>query len=180
MQFETIHPFLDGNGRAGRLLITLILIDAGLLQYPLLYLSLHFKQHRPLYYELLGDVRRNGDWEKWLTFFFDGVEQTAKNAASTAQALLKTFEADHKVLKMQGRLSPTLQQVHFAMQRHPVFTGASLVEETKLTMPTVNRALKIMMELEIVVEVTGRKRDRLFAYAHYLRELNKGTEPFKK
>lgn len=179
LQFETIHPFLDGNGRTGRLLITLMLMDSEIIHAPLLYLSLYLKQHRALYYDLLTRVRETGDWEEWLIFFFEGVEQTAKNATATAHSLIKIFERDNHILQEHGRLSPTLLQVHHTIQQLPVFTAAQLAKRTKLTIPTINRVLQKMIDLKIVKEVTGRKRNRLFAYSQLLRELDKGTEPLK-
>jgi Fic family protein len=179
VQFETIHPFLDGNGRLGRMLITLILLDRKLLKEPLLYLSLHLKQNRSMYYELLNSIRSTGDWESWLHFFFCGVEQTATSSATTAQTLLKVFAKDREMLMSQGRASPTLVQVHATLEKTPVFTAASLMKETKLSAATVNKALEKLQVLGLVKESTGRKRNRLFIYERYWRELDKGAEPIK-
>ncbi|MBN8548355.1 MAG: Fic family protein [Deltaproteobacteria bacterium] len=179
LQFETIHPFLDGNGRLGRMLITLILIEHGLLKEPLLYLSLHLKQNRATYYELLDTVRATGDWESWLEFFFAGVEQTAASATSTAQALLKIFAEDRQKLTAQGRGTPTLLQIHSAFEKIPVFTAASLMKDTNLSAATVNKALERMEELGIVKESTGKKRNRLFVYEKYWKELDRGAEPIR-
>lgn len=176
-QFETIHPFLDGNGRLGRLLISLILQDGKLLKEPLLYLSLYLKQNRERYYQLLDAVRFSGDWESWLEFFFEGVEQTATSAAATAQSLVKIFSEDDAKLLQQGRGTTSLMQIHRVIQRMPVFSSARLMKEAGLTAPTVNKSLERMQELGIVKESTGKKRNRLFGYDRYLRELEKGTEP---
>src|SRR5579875_2894665 len=141
VQFETIHPFLDGNGRVGRLLVTFLLCHGGMLREPLLYLSLHFKQHRATYYELLDRVRREGDWEAWLAFFLEGVLGTAEGAVSTAQRLAEVCAA------------------------------------TGLSFPAAASAMELLTELGVARELTGRRRNRLFAYDRYLAVLNEGTEP---
>jgi len=176
VQFETIHPFLDGNGRVGRLLITLLLCVEGILREPLLYLSLYFKQHRDRYYELLTKVRTDGDWETWLAFFADAVRETAGQAAQTARSLVETFRTDRERVQAAGRGSLSALQVHHALQRRPLSNISTLVQATKLTAPTVTKALDLLEKLNIVREVTGRQRNRVFAYARYLDAFNEGTE----
>lgn len=176
VQFETIHPFLDGNGRLGRLLITFLLCEAGILREPLLYLSLYFKTNRQQYYDHLQAVRSEGDWEGWLAFFLEGVATTANQASQTARQILNMFEADGAKLANLGRSAGSALRVLDLMRRHPVLSIAKAVEELKLSHPTLSKALSNLIELGIVREVTGRKRDRLFAYGQYLAILNEGTE----
>jgi Fic family protein len=176
VQFETIHPFLDGNGRVGRLLITLVLCIEGILREPLLYLSLYLKAHRERYYELLTTVRQEGDWEAWLTFFAEAVRETAGQAAQTARLLVEVFRTDRERVRAVGRGSLSALQVHHALQRRPLSNISTLMAATKLTAPTVTKALDLLEKLEIVREVTGRQRNRVFAYARYLDALNEGTE----
>jgi len=177
VQFETIHPFLDGNGRLGRLLIVLMLREARLLEEPSLYLSLYFKTRREEYYERLNAVRVRGDWEGWLRFFYDGVAATAGQAVDTAQRLLKLFEADRQRLRETGRLAGNALQLHERMTYHPIRSIRRLVEETGLSKPTVARGLEKMIELGIAEEITGRKRNKAFAYRQHLAILSEGTQP---
>lgn len=177
VQFETIHPFLDGNGRLGRLLIVLLLREAGLLDEPSLYLSLYFKTRREEYYERLNAVRASGDWEGWLRFFYEGVAATAGQAVDTAQRLLKLFDADRQRLRETGRLAGNALRLHERMTYHPIRSIQRLVEETGLTKPTVARGLDKMIELGIVEEITGRKRNKAFAYRQYLAILSEGAQP---
>ncbi len=174
VQFETIHPFLDGNGRVGRLMIALQLASDGLLREPLLYLSLHLKEHRPTYYELLNRVRESGDWEAWLEFFAEAVEVSATQAAGTAQRLLKLASADALRIEALGRASSSALAIHRDLQRQPIATTSSLVEATGLTPPTVNKALVHLERLGIVVEITARQRGRVWSYAKYTGVLNEG------
>ena len=123
VQFETIHPFLDGNGRVGRLLITLLLCHAGTLSQPLLYLSLYFKQHRGVYYEMLDHVRRSGDWESWIAFFLEGVRVTAEGAVSTARRLTRLFQDDrHRIQAAGGRRTGSVLRIHDALQSRPLLS----------------------------------------------------------
>ncbi len=172
VQFETIHPFLDGNGRIGRLLIVLQLVDAGLLREPLLYPSLFFKAHRPLYYELLNEVRVHGDWERWLDFFAEAVATSAVQAVQTAQDLLALVAADRERLATLGRASASAWALHDALQRQPVATAASLGAATGLTAATVNKTLVHLQGLGVVEELTARQRGRVFAYSRYVALLN--------
>ena len=176
VQFETIHPFLDGNGRLGRLLITLLLCEQHVLRQPMLYLSLYFKSHRQYYYELLNTVRLNGDWEAWLDFFAEAIIVTATQAVETAQQLLGLTNRDRDRIMDLGRASASTLQIHRALMEHPIATSRSLVEKTGLTPATVNKALAHLERLGIVKELTDRKRNRLFSYADYIEIMSLGTE----
>ena len=177
VQFETIHPFLDGNGRVGRLLIGLMLHEAGILRQPLLYLSLFFKQHRDEYYRLLGVVRREGDWEAWLDFFLDGVVHTASGAVETAHRLLALFGEDAARIQSLGRGAANALRVFDALRARPVATIGDLVARIGVTYPTAAKNVDALAQLGILRELTGRRRDRVFAYDRYLGILNEGTEP---
>lgn len=179
VQFETIHPFLDGNGRLGRLLITLLLCAEGALSAPILYLSLHFKAQRQEYYELLQRVRTHGDWEGWLRFFLDGVIVTADEALRTTRRILARFEKDRRQLEGLGRAAASALRVHEHLQRKPITGARDLAKELALTYPTVASSLERMRELGIVKELTGYKRNRVFAYAPYVALLSEGTEPIR-
>jgi Fic family protein len=176
VQFETIHPFLDGNGRLGRLLITLLLCEQKVLREPMLYLSLYFKTHRQYYYELLGNVRLTGDWEAWLDFFAEAVIVTATQAVETAQQLLDLSNHDRDKIRGIGRAATSTLQVHRVLMEHPIATSGSLVEKTGITSATVNKALGHLEQLGIVKELTAQKRNRLFSYADYIEIMNRGTE----
>ena len=176
-QFETIHPFLDGNGRIGRLLIAFILHHDGLLEQPLLYLSLFFKHHRSEYYRLLDLTRAEGDWERWVDFFLEGVEKTARNAVETAQRLVALFEGDRRKVQTIGRGANTALRVFDALCERPILTLNQVSRRTGLTFPTVAKGMDALAGLSIVREITGRKRNRIFAYDRYLAILNEGAEP---
>jgi len=177
VQFETIHPFLDGNGRLGRLLIVLMLVEAGVLGQPLLYLSLFFKQHRSRYYELLDGVRQTGDWEAWIAFFLEGVESTASGAVATAQRLLELFHADGARLVGLGRSRASVQQCYLALRRRPLTSINQLKQLGGLSFPTASKAIETLVGLGIAREITGGRRNRLFAYDAYIAILSEGTEP---
>jgi Fic family protein len=179
VQFETIHPFLDGNGRMGRLLITFLLCHEGALQQPLLYLSLYLKQHRKEYYELLQRVRTDGVWEEWLAFFFEGVATTADQATSTVRRVLRLFQENQRKIATLGPAAVSATHVHELLQRQPMFSvkRAAALLENKATFTTVNTAFSRLVELGIVEEKTGGARNRVFAYREYLRILSEGTEP---
>lgn len=173
VQFETIHPFMDGNGRLGRLLIALILAEAKVLHEPLLYLSVFFKKHRQVYYEHLQLVRETGNWENWLLFFTDAVAETATNAVAMAQQLQQQRTDDRSKLAELGRLSASAQQVLDAMFEMPIANINRLVSRTGLTHATTSKALVAMEEkLTIVREITGQKRNRVYAYTAYIQILN--------
>jgi len=176
VQFETIHPFLDGNGRLGRLLIALLLCEQKVLREPMLYLSLYFKTHRQYYYELLNNVRMTGDWEAWLDFFAEAVIVTATQAVETAQLLLDLSNQDRDKISGLGRAAASTLQVHRALMEHPIATSGSLVEKTGITPATVNKALGHLDQLGIVKELTAQKRNRLFSYAGYIEIMSRGTE----
>ena len=176
-QFETIHPFLDGNGRVGRLLIIMLLYNFGILREPLLYLSLYLKQHRQRYYELLDGVRLNGDWEAWTSFFLEGVARTAEGAVDTAQRLAALFQEDREKVQQMGRSSSSTLRVHEALKEHPIASITDVSESTRLSFPTVSAAMARLAEIGIVREVTEGRRNRLFTYARYVNILSEGTEP---
>jgi Fic family protein len=175
VQFETIHPFLDGNGRVGRLLITLVLVAEGVLQEPLLYLSLYFKQHRRTYYDLLQRVRTDGDWEAWVSFFVRGVKETADGAVLTAQKLARLFKDDRERIRSIGRVAGSALRVHQVFQEHPIQTVQTATQRTGLTVPTVTAVMKVLEREGVVRELTGRQRGRVFGYDKYLKILNAGT-----
>jgi Fic family protein len=177
VQFETIHPFLDGNGRLGRLLITLLLCTEGALSEPILYLSLYFKSHRQVYYEHLQRVRTNGDWEGWLQFFLEGVIFTAEQAVKAARSVLQLFAEDREKIEELGRAASSAIRVHEVMQRKPILSIAFAAGQTGLTHPTVTKALQNLEKLGVIRELTGRQRDRLFVYSDYVQLLNEGTQP---
>jgi Fic family protein len=179
VQFETIHPFLDGNGRLGRLLITLLLCVRGALREPLLYLSLYFKTHRAHYYDLLQRVRTEGVWEQWLEFFLEGVESTAKQAADTSVELIRLFESDRRRIQAIGRSALSALRVHEYLQKKPLINIGLAARALDLSVPTVSSALARLAELGIARETTGRERDRIFAYSRFLEIVNAGTEPIR-
>ena len=179
VQFETIHPFLDGNGRLGRLLITLLLCAEEALTEPLLYLSLYFKTHRDEYYHWLQRVRTHGDWEGWLRFFLTGILETAEQATRSAKAVLTLIEKDRVKIEGIGRAAASTLRVHQHLQRHPIITVANAAKKLHVTEPTVRAAIAHLQRLKIVREMTGGQRYRLFSYAKYLAILDEGTAPPK-
>ena len=179
-QFETIHPFLDGNGRLGRLLITLLLCSKAVLREPLLYLSLYFKTHRDRYYELLQRVRTHGAWEEWLAFFLEGTEMTACSAAEAARQILTLFAKDRDRIQTIGRAASSALRVHECMQKKPLVDIGAVASELDLSIPTVTAALNHLVRLGIAKEVTGKRRARVFGYSRYLKILSEGTEPLKR
>jgi Fic family protein len=177
VQFETIHPFLDGNGRVGRLMVSLMLHDSGVLRQPLLYLSLYFKQQRDEYYRLLDVVRHDGDWEAWLEFFLEGVTITAGGAVETAHRLLALFREDEQRLIDRDRRATSLMRVYTALRARPVATIQDLCKRTSVTFPTAAKAVATMQSLGIARELTRAMRNRVFAYDRYLAILNEGAQP---
>ena len=175
-QFETIHPFLDGNGRLGRLLITLLLVHEKVLTEPLLYLSLYFKTHRQEYYSHLQEIRTDGDWESWLKFFFEAVWITADQGVSTAQRLHSLARKDRERIESLGRIAGSALRVHHVLLSRPVASVGLLCKETGLVPNTVSKILKALIKQNIVEEVTGRSRNRLYVYRHCLEIMNEGTE----
>lgn len=177
VQFETIHPFLDGNGRIGRLLITFLLTEGGILRHPLLYLSLYFKQHRGDYYDLLNHVRRTGDWEEWLSFFLEGVRVTAEGAVITSRRLATMFASDRGAIEERaGRRAGSVLRVYDALKERPILSLSAVRTRTSLSFPTVSSSMKLLVDQGIAREITGNLRDRLFAYDEYLTILNEGTD----
>ncbi|WP_165814816.1 Fic family protein [Labrenzia sp. 011] len=175
VQFETIHPFLDGNGRLGRLLITLFLCAEGVLRQPLLYLSLYLKTHRSDYYRLLQEVRERGAWEAWLEFFLDGAAETANQAFETANRIASLLAKDRERIVAEADRTGSVLQVHDLMRTRPFLTATTAAAQSGLAMPTVNAALAQLQLLGLVEEVTGRKRGRVFAYRAYLEILSEGA-----
>ena len=176
-QFESIHPFLDGNGRVGRLLIAFVLHQSGVLRQPLLYLSLYFKQHRARYYDLLADLRHSGDWEAWLAFFVEGVRATAEDGVETARRLSQVFEDDREKIQTRGRRAGSALRAHEVLMRSPVLSIRRVHERTGLSWPTAAAAIDLLSELGITQEMTGDRRNRLFAYDEYIAILSEGSEP---
>ena len=177
VQFETIHPFLDGNGRLGRLLLTFLLCESGVLREPLLYLSLYLKTHRDRYYELLQKVRLEGAWEEWLEFFLQGVVYTAEEASEMATKLRQLFREDGVRIQGLGKSSGTAMQVHNYLQARPISNIRNIASGTSKTLPAVAQALANLQQLGIVTETTGRRRNRIFIYQRCLDLIGAGTEP---
>jgi Fic family protein len=177
VQFETIHPFLDGNGRVGRLLITFMLCNTEVLREPILYLSLYFKQRRDEYYRLLEEVRRTGDWEAWLAFFLDGVRQTADGAVATARRLVGLFQKDRVRIEKGGRAAGSALRVYEVLKERPLVNLQEVRRRTHLSFPTVGSAMGHLVRLGIATELTGKARNRVFGYDRYLKILSEGTEP---
>jgi Fic family protein len=179
VQFETIHPFLDGNGRIGRLLVALLLCAEGALREPTLYLSLFLKQNRQRYYELLQTVRMDGDWEAWLRFFLEGVEETANQAAATARRLMDLSAADVEGIQSIGKAAGTALRLHQLLMSRPIISVSMAAEQLRLSFPAINKSFDRLEKLRLVREFTGRQRNRLFAYDACLKILSEGTEPLK-
>ena len=177
LQFETIHPFLDGNGRLGRLLITLYLCEQGILEEPLLYLSLYLKTHRTTYYALLQEVREYGRWEAWLEFFLTGVRDVARQAHEAARTIEAMFIEDAEKLNGLGRAAPTARLIFSVLQIQPLVTIGTAAERAGVSFPAATNGLENLRKQGIVSEVTGRARGRVFAYTRYLDLLSEGTEP---
>ncbi len=177
VQFETIHPFLDGNGRLGRLLITLLLCAEEALQEPLLYLSLYFKSHREEYYDLLQRVREEGEWLAWLRFFLQGVRETAQQATATAQSILRLFADDRAKIEQLGRSAGSALRVHLLLQERPVLSVPKAAGQLSLSAPTVRAAVNNLQRLGLLQEVSGKQRDRVYVYHPYMTILAEGTEP---
>lgn len=166
-QFETIHPFLDGNGRVGRLLITFLLTEWEILARPLLYLSIFFKEHQDEYYRRLQAVRDEGDWEGWLRFFADGVADTAKNATRTVQAILDLRERDRTTIAELGRRAGNGYRLHDYLFSSPAVNARTVQELLGVTQPTANRLISELERLRILHEWTGRERGQSWLYQDY-------------
>jgi Fic family protein len=180
VQFETIHPFLDGNGRMGRLLITLMLCEEETLKEPILYLSLYFKTHRARYYELLQQVREKGDWEAWLVFFLEGVIETSEQGVASARRLIELFGRDREKISTLKRAAASALRVHSELQKAPLLSVPVAAKKLGISQPTIQKSLDHLVKLGIVREMTGKRRHRVYEYADYLKILDKGTEPLRR
>jgi len=177
VQFETLHPFLDGNGRLGRLLITLLLCEHGILQEPILYLSLYLKQHRKTYYDLLQQVRTDGSWETWLEFFLQGVATSAQQAVITAQTINNLFDKDTAKIQTLGRVKFSCMDIFDYLKKLPQVSVPLLVDELKLSAPTARSAVNHLEALGILKEISKKKRDKVYVYKQYIDLLEEGSEP---
>jgi Fic family protein len=180
VQFETIHPFLDGNGRLGRLLITFLLCAEGVLRDPSLYLSLYLKRNRDTYYELLQQVRLAGAWEAWIEFFVRGVEETAGQAVETARQIVALLAADRNRIENLGRPATSALLLFHCLQKHPILSISSAARDLNISIPTVTKSVNALSELGILEEMTGRQKGRVFGYQKYIRILSEGTEPLPR
>jgi Fic family protein len=179
VQFETIHPFLDGNGRVGRLLIALLLCAEEALSEPMLYLSLYFKANRDAYYDFLQRVRTDGDWEAWLDFFLRGVIQTTEQATRTAKKIMELFSTDRTRIEALGRPAASALRVYDVLQKRVALSIPKAAEQLGISQPTVTKAIDHLVRLGIAREATGRKRKKLYMYDVYLSILGEGAEPIK-
>jgi len=179
VQFETIHPFLDGNGRLGRLLITFLLCEAGALREPILYLSLFFKANRQTYYDLLMRVRETGDWEAWIKFFLTGVKETSEQAVSAARRILALLDSDRQKVEALGRPTASVLRVFQHAQTSPIFSIQAAAHKIGISFPTVTASINHLEKLGVLRETTGKQRRRLFVYDAYLKILSEGTEPLR-
>jgi len=177
VQFESIHPFLDGNGRLGRLLITFILCVNGIMKEPLLYLSLYFKKNRSLYYDHLQHIRETGDWEEWVKFFLMGVIETANQALSTIRLVLDLFSEDKQKIEKLGKAALTTLIVHHYFQESPITDSKKITRDCKISLPTTNKALQNLLKNGTIKEITGKARYKIYVYQRYLDILNEGLEP---
>jgi Fic family protein len=177
LQFETIHPFLDGNGRLGRLLITLLLSSGGMLDEPILYLSLYLKEHRHTYYALLQEVRTNGSWEAWLEFFLEGVYVSAQQSLSTAEEINAIFAQDLRKVSQLGRARFSCEQILEYMKKLPQVTVILITAKLGMTAPTARSSLNQMVAIGVLEEISGKKRDKIYVYRKYLDVLAGGTKP---
>jgi Fic family protein len=178
-QFESIHPFLDGNGRLGRLLITFVLCADGALSQPLLYLSLYFKKNRAAYYEMLQRTRTHGEWERWLKFYLEGIEQVSSQAADTTKKLLDMFDEHRHRIQRLGKSAASALRVHDLLKERIVLSLGTAATELDVSFPTVAKAMENLEKLGFVKEFTGKQRNRVFSYEPYMRILHEGTEPIK-
>lgn len=171
-QFETIHPFLDGNGRVGRMLITLMLIDNGILHRPVLYLSLFLKTNRIEYYDRLNEVRNKGNYEQWIKFFLRGISETCDDSIKTIANLSSLIHSDEKKLVKK---TETILKVFNYIKEHPIISIGTTAETLNLSYNTISSAVKKMVEVGILKETTTKARDRTFEYSEYINILKSGT-----
>lgn len=176
VQFETIHPFLDGNGRIGRLLITLLVEQWKLLDSPLLYLSLAFKRHQDEYYRRLGAVRTDGDWEGWTGFFLDCIKESAEDAVAAAGNVFRLLHSDRQRLAKHSAATVSAIRLFDQLPEHPIVTLAAVVDVLQTTKPTAAKAIHALTDAGILVERTGRQRDRVYGYQRYLKLLSADTQ----
>ena len=176
VQFETIHPYLDGNGRIGRLLISLLFEHWNLLTHPLLYLSLFFKRHQAEYYRRLSAVRTDGDWEGWLDFFLDGVATVGDETVATARDLFVTVATDRERVLKESATSVAALRLFEVLPVQPIVTVATVMRALGTTKPTAGRAIEVLRAADVLVESTGRRRDRSFVYQRYVNRLSDGTD----
>jgi len=175
-QFETIHPFVDGNGRIGRLLISLLLAERKILEQPLLYLSIFFKKHKQEYYDRLQAIRDQGQWERWLEFFVDGVAEVATEATETARKILSLREKDRERIAALGRRSGNAHRLLDWLFRQPVVTVKTVERVLRITQPAANALIASMTRAKILRETTGYKRNRRFSYRRYLRLFDEASQ----
>ncbi len=177
VQFETIHPFLDGNGRIGRLLVALLLEHWGLLRSPLLYVSLAFKRRRAEYYQRLSAVRTRGDWEGWTKFFLRCVRESADDGVSTAKRLFRLVGKDRQALTRQRGATIHALRLFDLLPEHPVVTLPRCVALLQTTKPTATKAIEALRRVHVLDEITGRRRNRIYTYAGYLKILGEESAP---
>ena len=171
-QFETIHPFLDGNGRIGRLLISALLEDLGLLPEPLMYLSGYLKQHQTEYYRLLSAIRKEGDWESWVKFFLEGVQVAAHQAEENILKIASLVASDRRKLLESPKASSPAYRLLEMLPMMPRFTVERVKTALGTTFPTANAAVKALAELGLITETTGNKKNRTFSYDQYIKLLS--------
>ncbi len=179
VQFETIHPFLDGNGRLGRLLIILMLVDSKMITEPILYVSLYLKQHRKTYYDLLQEIRTNGSWETWLEIFLEAVIHSAQQALKTTGAITKLFAQDFAKIETLGRAQYSCMQVFEYLKKLPQVSTALIVKEVGISAPTARAALTHLVNLGIIEEITGNERQKVYVYKKYLMLLEEDAQPLR-
>lgn len=177
VQFETIHPFLDGNGRLGRLLITLLLCDRGLISQPILYISLYFKENRSVYYDLLQDVRLKGAWERWCDFFLEGVTNTAQQAFRDAKSIINLLEEDRAKISQIGKAAESAFKIHNYLTKTPYLSITAASKALDISVPTMTNTVRKLESIGVLKEITGQARNRLFSYEKYLEILASGTDP---
>lgn len=176
VQFETIHPYLDGNGRIGRLLIALLFEYWGLLPQPLLYISLYLKQNQAEYYSRLAAVRKSGDWEGWTRFFLAAVTDTANEAVAMISELFILVTKDRGKVLSHRTMSVAAVRLFELLPKHPIITTATVIKLLETSKPTAGRAIETLVEVGVLMETTGKKRDRTYAYKDYLDCLNPGSD----
>ncbi|MBP6952057.1 MAG: Fic family protein [Alphaproteobacteria bacterium] len=177
LQFESIHPFLDGNGRLGRLLVTLLLCEKNLIKQPIFYLSYFFKKHRAEYYKLLQKVREENDWDKWIKFFLQGVIETSQDAFETAMRLTHLMKTDLEKIRTLGKASKSVERVFTYLQRKPIIGIPELSSSLKLSPHTIKLSLDYLEALGVIKEITGLRRGMTYTYDKYLSILREGDEP---